>query len=125
MHTALQTLYDYPIQGLDGIENKEYSFDFNQGYALLHKLKDIIPEIAEVLMTNSDKENAKNLFKGLCFGLSTRYLMEERIHGPGGGRDYMPMLEYIVDQYSKINLMIFNAFWLTCVQYPGVYIVSS
>ncbi|ASX26837.1 hypothetical protein [Candidatus Williamhamiltonella defendens] len=88
-------------QGLDGIENKEYSFDFNQLDALSDKINDIIPEIAEVLMTNGDKEKAEYLLKGLCFGLSARYLMEERVHGPGGGTKYMLMLEYIVDQYSK------------------------
>ncbi|ASV33427.1 RTX toxin [Candidatus Hamiltonella defensa] len=97
---AQQQINHY-YQELDGIENKEYSFDFNQGPALLHKLKDIIPEIAEVLMTNGDKKNAENFLQGLCLGLSARYLMEERVHGPGGGRKYMLMLEYIADQYSK------------------------
>ncbi|ASV33417.1 hypothetical protein CJJ18_04440 [Candidatus Williamhamiltonella defendens] len=77
-----------------------------------------------MLITNGDKEKAKILLTGLCFGLSTRYLMEERVHGPGGGRDYMLTLEYILEQYSKINLMIFNAFWLTCVHYPGIYMSS-
>ncbi|WP_174889049.1 RTX toxin [Candidatus Williamhamiltonella defendens] len=92
---------NYYYKGLDGIENKEYSFDLKQGPALLDKLKDIIPEISEVLMTNGDKEKAEDLLNGLCLGLSTRYLMEERVNGPHGGKDYILMLEYIVDQYSK------------------------
>lgn len=67
-----------------GKEKKEFSFHFNQAPLLLNIFKKEIPAIG-MIITNGDKKSAKNLIKGLCFGLSMRYLMEERVNGPGGG----------------------------------------
>ncbi len=83
-----------------GKELKAYSFHFSQDDNLLEKLKKIIPEIGSVLLTNGNKVESKEFLMGLCFALSARYLIEERIHGAGGGKDYMLWLKGAVKAYN-------------------------
>ncbi|ERT11658.1 MARTX multifunctional-autoprocessing repeats-in-toxin holotoxin RtxA [Photorhabdus temperata] len=83
-----------------GKELKAYSFHFSQSDNLLEKLKKIIPEMGSVLLTNGNKVESKAFLKGLCFALSARYLIEERIHGAGGGKAYTLWLKDAVKAYN-------------------------
>ncbi|OCQ51963.1 RtxA repeat protein [Photorhabdus australis subsp. thailandensis] len=87
-----------------GKELEAYSFHFSQGDNLLEKLDKIIPEIGSVLLTDGNKAESKSLRKGLCFALSARYLMEERVHGSGGGKAYMMWLKDAVKAYSDTSI---------------------
>ncbi|MBS9423527.1 MARTX multifunctional-autoprocessing repeats-in-toxin holotoxin RtxA [Photorhabdus caribbeanensis] len=83
-----------------GKELEAYSFHFSQDGNVLEKLSEIIPEIGSVLLTKGDTAESKKLMKGLCFALSARYLMEERVHGSGGGKAYMMWLKDTVKAYN-------------------------
>ncbi|OWO87077.1 hypothetical protein B5C26_00085 [Photorhabdus luminescens] len=83
-----------------GKELEAYSFHFSQDSNLLEKLRKIIPEIGSVLLTNGNKVESKEFIEGLCFALSARYLIEERVHGLGGGKAYMLWLKDAVKAYN-------------------------
>ncbi|OCA54794.1 MARTX multifunctional-autoprocessing repeats-in-toxin holotoxin RtxA [Photorhabdus namnaonensis] len=83
-----------------GKELEAYSFHFSQDGNLLERLGKVIPEIGSVLLTKGDTAESKKLMKGLCFALSARYLMEERVHGSGGGKAYMLWLKDTVKAYN-------------------------
>ncbi|WP_118985842.1 MARTX multifunctional-autoprocessing repeats-in-toxin holotoxin RtxA [Photorhabdus sp. CRCIA-P01] len=83
-----------------GKELEAYSFHFSQDGNVLEKISKIIPEIGSVLLTKGDTAESKKLMKGLCFALSARYLMEERVHGSGGGKAYMLWLKDTVKAYN-------------------------
>ncbi|OWO84700.1 hypothetical protein B5C26_02620 [Photorhabdus luminescens] len=83
-----------------GKELEAYSFHFSQDSNLLEKLRKIIPEIGSVLLTNGNKVESKEFLEGLCFALSARYLIEERVHGLGGGKAYMLWLKDAVKAYN-------------------------
>ncbi|WP_118987203.1 MARTX multifunctional-autoprocessing repeats-in-toxin holotoxin RtxA [Photorhabdus sp. CRCIA-P01] len=83
-----------------GKELEAYSFHFSQDSNLLEKLRKIIPEIGSVLLTKGDKVESKEFLKGLCFALSARYLIEDRVHGLGGGKAYMLWLKDAVKAYN-------------------------
>ncbi|CCN86051.1 putative Adenylate cyclase [Vibrio nigripulchritudo SFn27] len=80
---------------------REASFNFHQGSDLLDAMKHVIPEIADVLITGGNSTAAKDFLKGVCFGLSARYLMEERVHGLGGGEQYLNWLKDSVNAYNN------------------------
>ncbi len=83
-----------------GKELEAYSFHFSQDSHFLEKLRGIIPEIGSVLLTHGDKVESKEFLKGLCFALSARYLIEERVQGLGGGKAYMMWLKDAVKAYN-------------------------
>ncbi|WP_434525443.1 MARTX multifunctional-autoprocessing repeats-in-toxin holotoxin RtxA [Photorhabdus asymbiotica] len=87
-----------------GKELDAYSFHFSQDVNLLDKLSKIIPEIGSVLLTDGNKAESKSLRQGLCFALSARYLMEERVHGSGGGKAYMMWLKDAVKAYNDTSV---------------------
>ncbi|ENM5740088.1 MARTX multifunctional-autoprocessing repeats-in-toxin holotoxin RtxA [Vibrio mimicus] len=80
---------------------KEASFHFHQGIDLLDAMKHVIPEISHVLITHGNSVKAKNFLDGVCFGLAARYLMEERVHGLGGGEQYLNWLKDSVKAYNS------------------------
>ncbi|MGP6380323.1 MARTX multifunctional-autoprocessing repeats-in-toxin holotoxin RtxA [Yersinia bercovieri] len=86
-----------------GKEDKNYSFHFSQSGDLLNKIKNKLQEIVEEKNTNSDKEYIKRLKGGVCFSLSTKYLMAERNYGPGGGKRYLEWLAEVVDLQKNKN----------------------
>ncbi|NHB97619.1 MARTX multifunctional-autoprocessing repeats-in-toxin holotoxin RtxA [Photorhabdus stackebrandtii] len=90
-------IFDFTAHGK---ELEAYSFYFSQDSNLLEKISKIIPEIGSVLLTKGDTVESKRLMKGLCFALSARYLMEERVHGAGGGKAYMMWLKDAVKAYN-------------------------
>ncbi|MGV7963900.1 MARTX multifunctional-autoprocessing repeats-in-toxin holotoxin RtxA [Photorhabdus tasmaniensis] len=90
-------IFDFTAHGK---ELEAYSFYFSQDSNLLEKISKIIPEIGSVLLTKGDTVRSKRLMKGLCFALSARYLMEERVHGSGGGKAYMMWLKDAVKAYN-------------------------
>ncbi|MBS9443676.1 MARTX multifunctional-autoprocessing repeats-in-toxin holotoxin RtxA [Photorhabdus heterorhabditis] len=94
-------IFDFMARGK---ELKASSFHFSQGDNLLEKLDKIIPEIGSVLLTDGDKVKSKSLRKGLCFALSARYLIEERVHGSGGGKAYMMWLKDAVKAYNDTSV---------------------
>lgn len=77
---------------------KELSFDFCQN-DFLDKLIKLIPEIGVVLITQGNKEEAREFIEGLCVSLSAHYMIEEHMHGPGGGKAYMKWLTELVSAY--------------------------
>ncbi|NHB63655.1 MARTX multifunctional-autoprocessing repeats-in-toxin holotoxin RtxA [Photorhabdus sp. RW14-46] len=77
-----------------------YSFHFSQDGNVLEKISKIIPEIGSVLLTKGDTAESKKFMQGLCFALSARYLMEERVQGSGGGKAYMLWLKDTVKAYN-------------------------
>ncbi|PAS40418.1 adhesin [Vibrio cholerae] len=80
---------------------KEASFHFHQGIDLLDAMKHVIPEISHVLITHGNSVQAKSFLDGVCFGLAARYLMEERVHGLGGGEQYLNWLKDSVKAYNS------------------------
>ncbi|SGY96223.1 Autotransporter adhesin [Moritella viscosa] len=83
-----------------GKESDESSFHFRQGPDLLDQLTKLIPEVGNVLITDGNKAKSKELLEGVCFALSARYMMEERVNGIGGGKAYMEWLEDSVHAYN-------------------------
>ncbi|WP_174891547.1 hypothetical protein [Candidatus Hamiltonella defensa] len=59
----------------------------------------MIPEIGEVIITQGNKEEAREFIEGLCVSLSAHYMIEEHMHGPGGGKAYMKWLTELVNAY--------------------------
>ncbi|WP_421346508.1 MARTX multifunctional-autoprocessing repeats-in-toxin holotoxin RtxA [Aeromonas veronii] len=76
------------------------SFHFSQGADLLDQLTTLIPEVGNVLITDGNDAQSKDFLEGVCFALSARYMMEERVHGPGGGKAYMEWLKDTVQAYT-------------------------
>lgn len=76
------------------------SFHFSQSTDLLNKLITLIPEVGNVLITNGNDAQSKDFLEGVCFALSARYMMEERVHGLGGGKAYMEWLKDTVQAYN-------------------------
>ncbi|NHB89674.1 MARTX multifunctional-autoprocessing repeats-in-toxin holotoxin RtxA [Photorhabdus tasmaniensis] len=87
-----------------GKELREHSFYFSQSSNLLEKLGEIIPEIGSVRLTKGDTAESKKLMQGLCFALSARYLIEERVHGLGGGKAYMMWLKDVIKAYNDTSI---------------------
>ncbi|MDC9580144.1 MARTX multifunctional-autoprocessing repeats-in-toxin holotoxin RtxA [Xenorhabdus sp. PR6a] len=94
---ALYTLFDAKSGGK---ELDQYSFHFTQGESLLNNLEKLVPEIGNVLLTKGNHVESKEFLEGICFALSGRYLMEERIHGVGGGKAYLSWLTDAVKAYN-------------------------
>ncbi|WP_416776198.1 MARTX multifunctional-autoprocessing repeats-in-toxin holotoxin RtxA [Xenorhabdus budapestensis] len=97
LEKALYSLFDAKSGGK---ELDEYSLHFNQGESLINNLKKLIPEIGDVRLTNGNHVESKEFLEGLCFALSARYMMEERVHGSGGGKKYMVWLMDAVKAYN-------------------------
>ncbi|MGL4752021.1 MAG: MARTX multifunctional-autoprocessing repeats-in-toxin holotoxin RtxA [Aeromonadaceae bacterium] len=76
------------------------SFHFSQGADLLDQLTTLIPEVGNVLITDGNDAQSKDFLDGVCFALSARYMMEERVHGLGGGKAYMEWLKDTVQAYN-------------------------
>ncbi|KER01669.1 MARTX multifunctional-autoprocessing repeats-in-toxin holotoxin RtxA [Photorhabdus temperata] len=87
-----------------GKELRDHSFYFSQSSNLLEKLGEIIPEIGSVRLTKGDIAESKKLMQGLCFALSARYLIEERVHGLGGGKAYMMWLKDAIKAYNDTSV---------------------
>ncbi|WP_340614723.1 MARTX multifunctional-autoprocessing repeats-in-toxin holotoxin RtxA [Xenorhabdus thailandensis] len=83
-----------------GKELDKYSLHFNQGGSLLNELQKLVPEIGNVLLTNGNHVESKEFLEGICFALSGRYLIEERVHGLGGGKAYLSWLTDAVKAYN-------------------------
>ncbi|EWS69722.1 RTX toxin [Vibrio vulnificus] len=83
-----------------GKELDMFSFHFSQSADLLNKLITLIPEVGNVLITNGNDVQSKDFLEGVCFALSARYMMEERVHGLGGGKAYMEWLKDTVQAYN-------------------------
>ncbi|WP_187653017.1 MARTX multifunctional-autoprocessing repeats-in-toxin holotoxin RtxA [Xenorhabdus sp. PB62.4] len=81
-------------------ELDQYSFHFTQGSSLLNNLDKLVPEIGNVLLTNGNHAESKEFLEGVCFALSARYLIEERVHGLGGGKAYLSWLTDAVKAYN-------------------------
>ncbi|MGR5146438.1 MARTX multifunctional-autoprocessing repeats-in-toxin holotoxin RtxA [Photobacterium alginatilyticum] len=83
-----------------GKELEMSSFHFSQGADLLNQLTTLIPEVGNVLITDGNDAQSKDFLEGVCFALSARYMMEERVHGLGGGKAYMEWLKDTVQAYN-------------------------
>ncbi|KMJ45360.1 RTX toxin [Xenorhabdus khoisanae] len=83
-----------------GKELGEHSSHFAQGESLLNNLQKLVPEIGNVLLTNGNHVESKEFLEGICFALSGRYLIEERVHGVGGGKAYLSWLTDAVKAYN-------------------------
>ncbi|MDC9593659.1 MARTX multifunctional-autoprocessing repeats-in-toxin holotoxin RtxA [Xenorhabdus sp. IM139775] len=94
---ALYTLFDAKSGGK---ELDQYSFHFTQGGSLLNHLEKLVPEVGNVLLTKGNHVESKEFLEGICFALSGRYLMEERVHGLGGGKAYLSWLTDAVKAYN-------------------------
>ncbi|MBI6549852.1 MARTX multifunctional-autoprocessing repeats-in-toxin holotoxin RtxA [Xenorhabdus lircayensis] len=97
LEKALYTLFDMK-SGKKELD--QYSFHFTQGDSLLNNLDKLVPEIGNVLLTNGNHVESKEFLEGVCFALSARYLIEERVHGLGGGKEYMAWLTDAVKAYK-------------------------
>ncbi|OTA16515.1 Autotransporter adhesin [Xenorhabdus vietnamensis] len=95
------TLFDVKSGGK---ELDKYSFHFTQGESLLQNLEKLVPEIGNVLLTNGNHVESKEFLEGVCFALSARYLIEERVHGLGGGKEYLSWLTDAVKAYNDNSL---------------------
>lgn len=96
-----QKIFDMHARGK---ELKNQSFHFTQMNDLLNQLPELTREIGNVLLTSGNDVLAKDFRTGICLALSGRYMMEERVHGPGGGKAYMTWLSDLVKAYkSKSN----------------------
>ncbi|WP_434223354.1 alpha/beta fold hydrolase [Xenorhabdus bakwenae] len=84
-----------------GKELDEHSLHFFQSASLLSNLQKLVPEIGNVLLTNGDHVESKEFLEGICFALSGRYLIEERVHGLGGGKAYLSWLTDAVNAYNE------------------------
>ncbi|SFN49723.1 MARTX multifunctional-autoprocessing repeats-in-toxin holotoxin RtxA [Xenorhabdus japonica] len=101
LEKIVYTLFDVKSGGK---ELDKYSFHFTQGESLLNNLKKLVPEIGNVLLTNGNHVESKEFLEGVCFALSARYLMEERVHGLGGGKEYLSWLTDAVKAYNDNSL---------------------
>ncbi|WP_319924498.1 MARTX multifunctional-autoprocessing repeats-in-toxin holotoxin RtxA [Xenorhabdus littoralis] len=81
-------------------ELDQYSYHFTQGDSLLNNLEKLVPEVGNVLLTNGDRAESKEFLEGVCFALSARYLIEERVNGLGGGKEYLSWLTDAVKAYN-------------------------
>ncbi|OTA18699.1 RTX cytotoxin [Xenorhabdus beddingii] len=97
LEKMLYTLFDVKSGGK---ELDEYSFHFTQGESLLGNLDKLVPEIGDVLLTNGNHVESKEFLEGVCFALSARYLIEERVNGLGGGKEYLSWLTDAVKAYN-------------------------
>ncbi|MBS9437878.1 MARTX multifunctional-autoprocessing repeats-in-toxin holotoxin RtxA [Photorhabdus noenieputensis] len=84
----------------DGKQLADYSFHFSQNEDLLGELKKLVPEIGHVLVTNGNDVQSKEFLEGICFALSSRYMMEERVNGIGGGKAYIEWLKDVAKAYN-------------------------
>ncbi|PQQ22702.1 MARTX multifunctional-autoprocessing repeats-in-toxin holotoxin RtxA [Photorhabdus hindustanensis] len=84
----------------DGKQLADYSFHFSQNEDLLGEFKKLIPEISNVLVTNGNDVQSKEFLEGICFALSSRYMMEERVNGVGGGKAYIEWLQEVAKAYN-------------------------
>ncbi|MCW7547488.1 MARTX multifunctional-autoprocessing repeats-in-toxin holotoxin RtxA [Photorhabdus sp. APURE] len=84
----------------DGKQLADYSFHFSQSEDLLGELKKLVPEIGNVLVTKGNDVQSKEFLEGICFALSSRYMMEERVNGVGGGKAYMEWLKDVAKAYN-------------------------
>ncbi|KMW72892.1 RTX toxin [Photorhabdus luminescens subsp. luminescens] len=84
----------------DGKQLADYSFHFSQNEDLLGELRKLVPEIGHVLVTKGNDVQSKEFLEGICFALSSRYMMEERVNGVGGGKAYMEWLKDVVKAYN-------------------------
>ncbi|MGV8003181.1 MARTX multifunctional-autoprocessing repeats-in-toxin holotoxin RtxA [Photorhabdus temperata subsp. temperata] len=83
-----------------GKQLADYSFHFSQNEDLLGELKKLVPEIGNVRLTNGNDVQSKEFLEGICFALSSRYMMEERVNGVGGGKAYMEWLKDVAKAYN-------------------------
>ncbi|MEQ5091680.1 MARTX multifunctional-autoprocessing repeats-in-toxin holotoxin RtxA [Providencia rettgeri] len=90
-------IFDFKAKGK---EIDKQSFHFSQGGDLLDKLVTLIPEVGNKLVTNGNDAKSKEFREGLCFALSARYMIEERVNGLGGGKAYIEWLKDIVQAYN-------------------------
>ncbi|PHM25228.1 MARTX multifunctional-autoprocessing repeats-in-toxin holotoxin RtxA [Xenorhabdus ehlersii] len=97
LEKMVYTLFDVKSGGK---ELDKYSFHFTQGESLLNNLEKLVPEIGNVLLTNGNHVESKEFLEGICFALSGRYLIEERVHGVGGGKAYLSWLTDAVKAYN-------------------------
>ncbi len=97
LEKALYFLFDMKSGGK---ELAQHSLHFTQGKSLLSHLEKLVPEIGNVLLTKGDHVASKEFLEGICFALSGRYLIEERVHGLGGGKAYLSWLTDAVKAYN-------------------------
>ncbi|PHM68910.1 MARTX multifunctional-autoprocessing repeats-in-toxin holotoxin RtxA [Xenorhabdus kozodoii] len=97
LEKIIYTLFDMKSGGK---ELDKYSFHFTQGGSLLSNLEKLVPEIGNVLLTKGNHVESKEFLEGVCFALSGRYLIEERVHGAGGGKAYLSWLTDAVKAYN-------------------------
>ncbi|BET96212.1 MARTX multifunctional-autoprocessing repeats-in-toxin holotoxin RtxA [Xenorhabdus taiwanensis] len=97
LEKMVYTLFDVKSGGK---ELDKYSFHFTQGESLLNNLEKLVPEIGNVLLTNGNHVESKEFLEGICFALSGRYLIEERVHGVSGGKAYLSWLTDAVKAYN-------------------------
>lgn len=85
-------LFDYYAGGK---QIPKFSFHFSQTEDLIRKLEPFIPVIGNLVTSN--RAHAKEFVEGICFGLSTRFMLEERA-AIGRGKAYVSWLVDIINE---------------------------
>ncbi|CNI09143.1 putative RTX-family protein [Yersinia aldovae] len=78
-----------------------YSFEFSHGRDVIGKLSSSLYEIGFYSVTPGDEKASKRFSDGLCYGMSAKFMIEERNHGAGGGKKYFAWLQNAVDGYTE------------------------
>ncbi|HDL7751218.1 TPA: MARTX multifunctional-autoprocessing repeats-in-toxin holotoxin RtxA [Yersinia enterocolitica] len=79
--------------------DKVLSFDFSQTTAILLPRKMTIYKLGKQHVTHGKAKSAMDMWFGVCFGLSAKYMIAARNYGPEGAKDYFSYIESL----NKVN----------------------
>ena len=88
--------------------DKELSFGFTQGSAILWPRKVDIYNLSKQHVTNGSGKGAVDLLSGICFGLSAQNMIVARNYGLGGAKKYFSYIESLSESNTKNTKNIVN-----------------
>ncbi|EKN3956651.1 MARTX multifunctional-autoprocessing repeats-in-toxin holotoxin RtxA [Yersinia enterocolitica] len=88
--------------------DKELSFGFTQGSAIIWPRKVDIYNLSKQHVTNGSGKGAVDLLSGICFGLSAQNMIVARNYGLGGAKKYFSYIESLSESNTKNTKSIVN-----------------
>ncbi|HDL7823281.1 TPA: MARTX multifunctional-autoprocessing repeats-in-toxin holotoxin RtxA [Yersinia enterocolitica] len=89
--------------------DKALSFEFSQTTAILFPRMKTIYKLGKQHVTHGKAQSARDLWFGICFGLSAKYIMVARNYGPEGAKDYFSYMESLNKTKPKNAKDIINS----------------
>ncbi|HGF6568042.1 TPA: MARTX multifunctional-autoprocessing repeats-in-toxin holotoxin RtxA, partial [Yersinia enterocolitica] len=89
--------------------DKALSFDFSQTTAILLPRARDIYNLGKQHVTHGKTKSAMDMWFGVCFGLSAKYMIVARNYGPEGAKDYFSYIESLNKANPKNAKDIINS----------------